>query len=177
MCKKTSAFTKIYKKRCEEGACTRCGKVRDSSQKKCEICRDKESVWRKNTRSRRTSVERIYCQKNWDKRCVFQARTADKRGDRVIDEQMYNITPERLRTLRVYLKNKCFYCGTELQVENRMKRNGLTIERLQGGAHPHNCDNCIICCHRCNCARIGNKVNKDKSNLQIFAEIWSNFKL
>ena len=165
---------KLYKKRCEQRQCTRCGGARDGPRKKCLVCRNHESTWRKKTRSRRTDVERRYCQKNWDKRCVFLARTTDRKNQREIVDHSY-ITPGRLRTLRVMLRNKCYYCGVELQVDNRKQRNGLTIERLHGGKTPHSEDNCILCCHSCNCRKIGNKQNQNKSNLEIFGEIWKNY--
>ena len=171
----TSSKSKnLYHKRCENNKCTRCGGERDISRRKCTECRNNESAWRKKTRSRRTDVERRYCQKNWDKRCVFLARTSDLSNNREIVQHSY-ITPERLRTLRVLLRNKCFYCGITLQVENRRQRDGLTIERLRGGGTPHNADNCILCCHSCNCRKVGNIQNKNKSNLEIFAEIWKNY--
>mgnify|MGYP003707260405 CR=1 FL=1 len=164
----------LYQKRRACNVCTRCGRDRDSARKKCVTCRTNENEWRKKTRSRRTGVERLYCQKNWDKRCVFLARTSDLKYKREIVDHSY-ITPGRLRTLRVLLRNKCYYCGVELQVDNRKQRNGLTIERLHGGMTPHSEDNCILCCHSCNCRKIGNKQNKTKSNLEIFGEIWKNY--
>ena len=166
----TSASKQLYNKRCLEGVCTRCGKDRDSNRKKCAVCRRHESSWRKRTRARRSDVERRYCQKNWDKRCVFQARAADLTAGRPIDVSRY-VTPEHLRTLRVFLRNTCYYCGTQLQVKKRTEPNGLTVERLKGGNVPHDLDNCIICCHHCNCARVGNALNRGKSNQQIFGEI------
>ena len=166
---KTSAFKKLYISRCNNKMCTRCGKTRDSDLLKCEACRTSESIWRKNTRHRRTQQERDYHAKNWDTRCCMHARLSDIKMKRPIDESLY-ITPERLRTLRLLQCNRCVYCDTKMQVINRKKPDGLTIERIKN-SDAHNEDNCILSCHRCNCKRVGNKININKTNLQIFYEI------
>jgi hypothetical protein len=47
-----------------------------------------------------------------------------------------------------------------MQVLNRKKSDGLTIERLNN-AEPHTTKNCILCCNRCNCRRLSDKHNID----------------
>ena len=139
---------------------------------KCETCRVEESNWRKKNRGNRAQKEREYQQKNWDKRCVMHSKCADRKYKREFDSQEY-ITAKRLRTLRMLQKNRCFYCDVELQIKNRKRPNGLSIERLQND-RPHCSDNVVIACHRCNCKRM-NRLNP-YSNLEVFYKIWKNYR-
>jgi hypothetical protein len=47
-----------------------------------------------------------------------------------------------------------------MQVLNRKKSDGLTIERLNNN-EPHTTKNCILCCNRCNCKRLSDKHTMD----------------
>ena len=172
MCE-TSAFRKKYQKRVDNEMCVRCGKANDSERRKCQLCRKLESDWRKNTRDRRRDSERKYKQGIYDIRIVRHSKMSDTKMKRPFDEQSY-ITPDRIRTLRRLQKNKCLYCAQDLQVLNRRQPDGLTVERIDN-SHPHNSDNVILCCHRCNVRRIGNKSN-NKPGLQIYHEMWTNYK-
>ena len=168
-----SDFQKKYITRISNKRCVRCGKALDSARRKCQVCRKKESDWRKKTRERRRNSERTYKQGIYDKRICMHSKLSDAKMERPIVEQSY-ITPKRIRTLRRLQKNKCLYCSQELQVLNRRKPDGLTCERLQNSL-PHDESNVILCCHRCNVRRVGNQLNKDKSNLEIFHGIWCNY--
>ena len=163
----------LYNERKSSNCCVRCGTphIDNWTLKKCQTCRTNESNYRKKTRNaRRKSQERSYQIKNWFNRCLYLSKQADKRKNRTSDEEY--ITPERLCTLRVLQENKCFYCDTELQVENRKQSNGLTIERLDN-AKPHTMNNVILCCSSCNCRRVSNKINK--SAFEIFHQIYTKF--
>ena len=168
-----SDFQKKYTTRISNQQCVRCGKASDSARRKCQICRKKESDWRKKTRERRRDSERTYKQGIYDKRIVMHSKLSDAKMERPVVEQTY-ITPERIRALRRLQKNKCLYCGNALQVLNRRRPDGLTVERIKNDL-PHNSDNVILACHRCNCRRVGDKLNQDKTNLQVFHEIWTNY--
>lgn len=172
MCE-TSAFQKKYKKRIENEMCVRCGKTNDSARRKCQVCRKLESEWRKNTRDRRRNSERKYKQGIYDIRIVRHSKMSDTKMKREFDEQSY-ITPDRIRTLRRLQKNKCLYCAQDLQILNRRQPDGLTVERMDN-SRPHNSDNVILCCHRCNVRRVGNQLN-NKPSLQIYHSIWMNYK-
>ena len=169
----TSAFQKTYQNRIDNHECVRCGKTVDSVRRKCLVCRKMESDWRKKTRDRRRDRERLYKQKIYDLRIVRHSKMSDNKMNRPFDAQSY-ITPERIRTLRRLQKNRCLYCERELQVLNRRKPDGLTVERLNN-AEPHNSDNVVLCCHKCNVRRVGNKLN-NKPKLQIYHDIWCNYK-
>ena len=173
MCE-TSAFRKKYLTRISQKQCVRCGNSHDSNLRKCETCRESESVWRKKTRYRRRDNERAYKQSIYDKRIVMHSKLSDAKMNRPIDEQSY-ITPYRIRTLRKLQKNKCLYCSTPMQVLNRRKPDGLTVERIQNSI-PHNLNNIVLCCHQCNVRRIGNKLNQGKTSLGIYHEIWVNYR-
>ena len=168
-----SDFQKKYITRILKHQCVRCGKALDSARRKCQVCRKKESDWRKKTRERRRDSERTYKQGIYDKRIVMHSKLSDAKMERPVVEQTY-ITPERIRALRRLQKNKCLYCGNALQVLNRRRPDGLTVERIKN-ALPHNSDNVILACHRCNVRRVGDKLNQDKTNLQVFHEIWTNY--
>ena len=103
----------------------------------------------------------------------MHSKLSDAKMERPVVEQTY-ITPDRIRALRRLQKNKCLYCGNALQVLNRRRPDGLTVERIKN-ALPHNSDNVILACHRCNVRRVGDKLNQDKTNLQVFHEIWTNY--
>ena len=163
----------LYRERSTNNQCTRCG-IKHSANwnlKKCPTCRASESKYRKETRDdRRKNQERDYQRKNWPNRCLYLSKNADRRKDRTSDEPY--ITPQRLVTLRILQDNKCYYCDTELQVQNRKKPDGLTIERINN-SKPHTISNVILCCHRCNCKKLSNKITT--STFEIFYKICNKF--
>ena len=163
----------LYNERAKAKCCVRCGTEHtpEWTLQKCQKCRHKESEYRKRTRdTRRKEQERSYQRKNWFNRCLYLSRQSDAKKNRTSDEPY--ITPERLLTLRVLQENKCFYCDTELQVHNRKKPDGLTIERLDN-SKPHSISNVILCCHRCNCRKLSNKLTQSK--YEVFYSICSKF--
>ena len=173
MCAADSKFKNTYNIRIENNQCVRCGQVKYTNLRKCKGCRVLESEWRRYTRDRRRNQERWYKQSIYDKRIVMHSKLSDIKMNRPIMEQCY-ITPERIRTLRRLQNNACLYCSTTLQIINRREPDGLTCERIKN-AEPHNQDNVILCCHRCNVRRIGNKINQGKTNLEIFYDIWCKY--
>ena len=170
--KKTSAYSKLYNSRVNNKKCVRCNGDLDSARRKCQACRSDESVWRKNTRQNRADTERKYQQKHWDRRCVMHSKCSDRKYNRELQEGEDYITPKRLRLLRKLQMNKCYYCETVLQVLDRRKADGLSIERLNNN-YPHSSSNCILACHSCNCKR-KNSTN-GKTALQTFYEIFNNY--
>ena len=172
MCAESSKST--YTRRIANNECVRCGAQNDSSLRKCSKCRGLESIWRKNTRDRRRDQEKRYKQSIYDQRICCHSKDSDTKMNRPVIEHSY-ITPRRIRMLRRLQRNKCLYCSQTLQVLNRRQPDGLTVERLRNYL-PHNSDNVILCCHQCNVRRIGNKKNIGKTNLQIFYDIWCQYK-
>ena len=163
----------LYNERADSNCCVRCAKVHPEgwSLRKCQNCRDRESTYRKKTRKgKRKEQERSYQRKNWFNRCLYLSRQSDLKANRTSDEPY--ITPQRLVTLRVLQENKCFYCDTALQVQNRKKPDGLTIERLDN-SRPHSLSNVILCCHRCNCRKLSNKLTQ--TTFEVFYEICTRF--
>lgn len=148
----------IHRQRIQNHKCTRCGDphVDNWPKKKCEVCSKKESDYRKKTRDKRRDKERTYRIKNWSRRCCYLSKSSDLRRDREVGVNY--ITPKRLKTLRALQMNKCFYCGTPMNTENRKRSDGLTIERLDN-SRPHVEDNVVLCCSSCNCHKISNKQN------------------
>ena len=163
----------LYKERIHDHSCVRCGKTHTEgwTLRKCAECRKKESTYRKKTRDEhRKNQERDYQRKHWANRCCYLSKNSDARSNRTSDEPY--VTPERLLTLRILQNNKCWYCDTELQVFNRKQPNGLTIERLDN-KKSHTRSNCILCCHRCNCRKLSNKVTV--SQYEIFYQLFNKF--
>ena len=171
MCE-TSAFKRKYQARVHNNICVKCCKTLTDLRRKCPTCRLYENTWRKTTRSRRTTQERVYKQNTWAKRIVMHAKMADKRYNRPICEQEY-ITPKRLTYLRLLQQNRCFYCKTELQNQNRKLHNGLSCERLSS-SESHTQQNCVLACHRCNCKRM-DRFNS-KTGLCTFYDLFLEYK-
>jgi hypothetical protein len=144
-----------HRERIENDQCTRCGVEHEPLwlKKKCKTCGERESAYRKKTRSKRRERERLYRIKHWAERCCYLSRGADIRKDRAITSEY--ITPKRLKTLRALQLNRCFYCRTPMYAENRKRRDGLTIERLDNRM-AHNEGNIVLCCSSCNCRRLSN---------------------
>jgi hypothetical protein len=129
------------------------------THRKCQQCLTTDNNYRKKNRTQKVvDSEREYRQKVWFKRCVWKSTRKDRLKNRTSGDPM--VKPIRLQTLRVLQLNKCFYCLTDMQVLNRKKPNGLTIERLDN-TEPHTTKNCILCCNRCNCKRLSDKHNLD----------------
>jgi hypothetical protein len=170
--------TSTYQTRISNNSCTRCGECKElgETRRKCVLCRANESKWRKDTRKKmnRDVQEQKYHMKTWAKRCLTHSRRSDKKYDRTCNDNTY-ITEQQLVNLRKFQDNKCFYCKIELQVFNRRRPDGLTVERLVGGSRPHNSDNVVLACHRCNCKRMGNKY-AHKSPLKMYYDMWVAFK-
>ena len=163
----------LYRERKQANQCVRCGAkhVEGWTLQKCETCRKNESNYRKRTRNdARKAQEKMYQQKHWFNRCVYLSRASDARKNRTSDEPY--ITGARLRALRVLQDNKCFYCDTELQVDNRKQHDGLTIERLVN-SKPHSMSNVILCCSRCNCKRVSNHLTQ--TTAEVFSLICNRF--
>ena len=168
----TSTRKSLYQRRIKISKCVRCGGDLDSSRRKCTTCRLDENSWRKKTRSNRTKTEQAYYRKNWDRKCIMHSKLSDRKYNRPIVDENY-VTPERLRQLRKLQMNLCYWCSTVLQTRNRREPDGLSIERLNN-KFPHDLDNVILSCHRCNCKR--KNVHCTKTSLEIFFDIWKQYK-
>ena len=167
----------LYERRITENVCTRCGhtKKQNETRRQCIECRQRESLMRKRNRDEnRSQKEHDYHVRTWAKRILTHSRRSDKLKDRPVIEQLY-ITEKQLHQLRKFQMNRCYYCNIEMQVNNRRQPNGLTSERLYPGCNPHTSDNVVLCCHKCNCSRVGKK-NTNKG-LSIYYNIWKNYKL
>lgn len=171
-------FKQRYQKRVDNNVCVRCGKAKetDESRRKCLFCRQIESTWRKDTRKlkNRDVQEQKYHMKSWAKRCVHHSRRSDVAANRTFSEQEY-VTETQLTHLRKIQKNRCYYCRIVLQVFNRRRPDGLTVERIVGLTTPHLSNNIVLCCHRCNCKKMGNRI-KHKPPLQRYFEMWTKYK-
>ena len=146
----------LYQKRVSNRQCVNCAKALSEgcTTKKCSCCLEAHREYKRKTRSiARAQQEREYRASVWFKRCLYKSKNADKAADR--SEDGTYMTTKRLRTLRVLQGNECFYCQKKLQVKNRQKHDGLTIERLNN-TRPHMLSNCVLCCHRCNASRVSN---------------------
>lgn len=147
----------LYKKRVDARICVTCRTPLccETTKRKCRKCLCADNKYRKDSRNQRiVDTERKYRQKVWYKRCVWKSTRKDRIKNRTSDDPM--VKPIRLQTLRVLQRNKCFYCEEEMQVINRKKSNGLTIERLDNRL-PHTTKNVVLCCSRCNCKRLSDK--------------------
>ena len=163
----------LYRERKEANKCVRCGTEHNVgwNLKKCEKCRTNESNYRKRTRNdARKAQEKEYQRKNWFNRCIYLSRQSDNRKNRTSDKKY--ITGSRLRALRVLQDNKCFYCNIVLQINNRKRHDGLTIERLVN-SEPHTISNVILCCSRCNCKRVSDHLTQ--STAEVFSLICNRF--
>ena len=125
--------------------CAYCKKVICCKQKTCANCR----IRARDNRLKHIQRERTYQSQRWAHRAVVHSKIADKNKNRTYKPRDY-ITHQRLRFLRTLLKNKCVYCQTEMQTENRRLPNGLSVERINRKL-PHVKSNVFLCCFRCNC--------------------------
>ena len=125
--------------------CSKCRKAKCCKQKQCIKCRERA----KQSRLKNIQTERDYQAKRWAHRATVHSRIADKKSNRLYQSNTF-ITPKRLEFLRDIQHNKCIYCYTPMQIENRRKPNGLTVERVDG-KKPHTKNNVALCCFRCNC--------------------------
>ena len=114
--------------------CTKCKKCISTRKRWCPKCRGKVAK---------------YQAKRWANRACVHSKLADNNANRPFQDELF-ITPERLRFLRTLQQNKCVYCRTVMQTENRRCPNGLTIERVNNKV-AHLKDNVLLCCFRCNC--------------------------
>lgn len=150
----------LYQKRVASRICVVC---RASLQpghnfKKCHGCQVAENEYRQRTRTdKRAKQEKEYRENHWFNRCCYLSRSSDKRRNNVCKPEHF-ITGTRLRTLQILQLNRCFWCETIMQVENRRGGTGLTVERLNN-EKPHALSNCLLCCSRCNSKRIADKQN------------------
>ena len=153
----------LYRKRVSDKICV-CCKISlgdNPANRKCKTCLDKDNEYRRENRTQKViNSEREYRQKVWYKRCVWKSTQKDRLKKRTSKTGASVVKPIRLQTLRVLQLNKCFYCLTDMQVLNRKKSDGLTIERLNNN-EPHTTKNCILCCNRCNCKRLSDKHTMD----------------
>ena len=167
---------RLYQERVKNNLCTRCGCIKNEFEfrRKCEICRVNELQYRKQTRTTvRSQQEHNYHVKNWAKRIMTHSIRSDLQKGRPVNNQLY-VTECQLKKLRKYQRNRCYYCKILMQVENRRLPDGLTSERIHPGNNPHNCDNVVLCCHRCNVRRVGNKINTNKG-LSVYYKIWKQY--
>ena len=151
----------LYQKRVNAGQCVTCCTLlcKNATRRKCDKCRLEDNKYRKDNRSKEVvEAERKYRQRVWFKRCVWKSSRKDRLKNRTSEDNI--VKPTRLRTLRILQNNKCFYCEKSMQVENRRKSDGLTIERLNN-AEPHTVKNCVLACSSCNCKKLSNKHNID----------------
>ena len=131
--------------------CRLCPRLISCSHKACKPCREKRRLYR----LKHIQEEQIYQSKRWAHRAVVHSKCADTLSHRSFEQDKY-ITPEHLHTIRRTQHNSCFYCTTEMQIKNRRKPNGLTVERLDNTL-PHEKLNTVLACFRCNC-RSGSRV-------------------
>ena len=170
----TQTATDLYEKRIKNNSCTRCGgaKAHAETRRKCAFCRSQESQWRKNTRKskNRDIQEQIYHMKTWAKRCLTHSKRSDNKYNRAWSTNNY-VTEPQLVMLRKLQNNLCIYCDTKMQVFDRRRPNGLTIERIVAGNRAHDDFNVLLACHRCNCKRVGNS-RVQESPLRIYYNLW-----
>lgn len=146
-----------YQERVKAGLCVTCQTHLGDNpvRRKCKVCLGKDNKYRKESRTKKViENERKYRQKVWYKRCVWKSTRKDRLKNRTSEKPV--VKPIRLKTLRVLQMNKCFYCESVMQVENRKKSDGLTIERLDNSL-PHTTSNVVLCCSKCNCKRLSNE--------------------
>ena len=178
MCKTAASFRRKYQKRITNKLCVRCGKSKSEGEtrRKCAACRADESTWRKDSRKtkNRDVQEQRYHMKTWAKRCLTHSRRSDTAAGREWYEQNY-VTETQLKNLRTIQRNTCYYCDQPMQVFNRRRPDGLTVERIVGLKTPHLSDNIVLSCHRCNCKKMGNKT-AHKPPLQRCYALWKAYK-
>ena len=124
--------------------CSRCKQPKLCKQNQCKVCRYKKSI----SRRKHIDTERTYQSKRWAHRMVVHSRLSDIKANRQFTPSEF-INVSRLHFIRKMQDNKCRYCRVDMQVKNRKKRNGLTIERFHNHI-PHIITNCCLACAKCN---------------------------
>ena len=81
---------------------------------------------------------------------VSSSKARDKSG--LIFDKAHFITRNYVERIWLFQKHKCHYCDKTMQVWDRKKADGCTIERLDNKfGHTHK--NCVLACSHCNKSR------------------------
>ena len=131
----------------------------DTSSKKkvktCRMCKETKDVTKFYVgcimcKVCKKKYNREYQLINWQHKMVSHSRLSDARYGRRTDEFPY-ITANRINSMMITQKQKCFYCDTEMQVGvNRcITPEAVTLERVDNDI-AHYSDNCILACWSCN---------------------------
>ena len=114
--------------------------------------------------------------KDWVDRIINVSRTHDKWDD--LYDPIHFITRNYIERIWLFQKELCFYCDKKMQLDDRRKSDGCTIERLDN-TFGHTIKNCVLACHFCNCNkhRIKHKKNKElQETTKMFFRIPKNYK-
>ena len=150
------------KAECEDSLFLRRGKTWN----KCTPCSDAYRVWylenkethlanmdtwRENNPERVKALNKAWQQNNWNTVMVKHSKESDTEKGRPWNEEEY-VTAGFLLEKFQEQEGACFYCGCEMQIQDRMADDGLTIERLDNSI-AHTRDNCVLACFECNCKK------------------------
>ena len=79
---------------------------------------------------------------------VTNSRYEDRYKGRDFENPQYIDVPY-LRALRQKQNTKCYWCNVVMLPENRKQVRGMTVDRLDDGAHLKH--HCVLSCFSCNC--------------------------
>ena len=156
VCKKTLQGSLFVRRGRSWGSCSSC-----SEQKRkynCAHATDYKKWYAKNKVSHMANVNaykkknpekvKYWHNKNWSRIAVMNSKVSDKKHCREWTDAEY-VTAQFLLNQFDEQEGACYWCGTEMQTQNRRQDNGLTIERLNN-RFPHTRENCRLACFKCN---------------------------
>ena len=142
-----------YRCRCKNNRGWRCNNATKKRGTQCEAC----GVARKAREQRQWAQRMVRDSRSKDKkpkrkvpvenRMLSDSRYEDKRRGEVVCGADYIDVPY-LKQLKKKQQTRCYWCGIEMDSVNRKQKCGMTVDRLDDGAHLKN--HCVLACFSCN---------------------------
>ena len=135
------------KTECEDSLFLRRGKTWN----KCTPCSEAYRVWYLENKETHLANMDLWRSKNWNTVMVGHSKQADTEKGRTWNEEEY-VTAGFLLEKFQEQETACYWCGVEMQIQDRQADDGLTIERLDNSI-AHTRANCVLACFECNCKK------------------------
>ena len=139
--------------------CLRCKGNLDNKYQTCSKCLWAAREYKRLNKDRIKAINRAWKQKHWARCMVCHSRDSDRKYGRLPTDMTDYIAPGFLQELRTAQQNRCFFCTIDMQHHFRKLHDGISIQRLVN-SRPHNRENCVLSCFRCNCKRCETGIQK-----------------
>ena len=108
---------------------------------------------------------------DWVARVLYASKKADRKRGQF--DEIHFITRNYVERIWLFQKQLCHYCCNQMQIKDRRKPDGCTIERLDNN-FGHTIRNCVLACWKCNCGKaygdMWKKIKKRKRDKQTITE-------